>query len=124
MTEPARGFPQAEFEARTATTQQWMLDIKLDALIVTTEAEIRYHTGFHTQFFESPTRPWFLVIPAEGKPIAVIPTIGESGMQATWIDQVHTWPAPRPADDGVSLLQSTIKDLPRRFGRVGMPMGP
>ncbi len=86
-----------------------MLDIKLDALIVTTEAEIRYHTGFHTQFFESPTRPWFVVIPAEGKPIAVIPTIGESGMQATWIDEVHTWPAPRPADDGVSLLQSTVK---------------
>lgn len=124
MTEPARGFTQAEFEARTSATQQWMLDIKLDALIVTTEAEIRYHTGFHTQFFESPTRPWFVVIPAEGKPIAVIPTIGESGMQATWIDEVHTWPAPRPADDGVSLLQSTVKDLPRRFGRVGMPMGP
>ena len=51
MTEPARGFSQAEFEARTSVTQQWMLDIKLDALIVTTEAEIRYHTGFHTQFF-------------------------------------------------------------------------
>lgn len=124
MTEPARGFTQAEFEARTADTQKWMHDIKLDAIVVTTEAEIRYHTGFHTQFFESPTRPWFLVIPAAGKPIAVIPTIGESGMRATWIDAVHTWPSPRPADDGISLLQKTIKGLPSRFGRIGMPMGP
>lgn len=124
MSEPARGFTEAEFENRTVTTQRWMHDLALDAIIVTTEAEIRYHTGFHTQFFESPTRPWFVIIPAEGKPVAVIPTIGEAGMRATWVDEVYTWPSPRPADDGISLLQSTIKALPARHGRIGMAMGP
>jgi Xaa-Pro dipeptidase len=63
-------------------------------------------------------------VPAEGKPIAVIPTIGESGMAATWIDEIHTWPSPRPADDGISLLASTISGLPTRHGRFGMPLGP
>ncbi|XXK28746.1 M24 family metallopeptidase [Arenicellales bacterium nBUS_45] len=124
MTEPTRGFSQTEFEARTELTQQLMHAAHLDAILVTTEAEIRYYTGFHTQFFESPTRPWFLVIPAEGKPIAVIPAIGETGMCATWIDDVRTWPSPRPSDDGISLLSSVIEALSSRFGRVGMPMGP
>ena len=124
MTEPTRGFSQTEFEARTGLTQQLMHAANLDAILVTTEAEIRYYTGFHTQFFESPTRPWFLVIPAEGKPIAIIPAIGETGMCATWIDDVHTWPSPRPSDDGISLLTNVIETRSSRFGRVGMPMRP
>ena len=119
-----RGFAPEEFEQRTATVQALMHDARLDAILVTTEAEIRYFTGFHSQFFESPTRPWFVVVPAEGKPIAVIPTIGESGMAATWIDDIHTWPSPRPADDGISLLASTISGLPTRHGHFGIPLGP
>ena len=119
-----RGFSPAEFEQRTATVQSLMHDARLDAVLVTTEAEIRYFTGFHSQFFESPTRPWFVIVPAEGKPIAVIPTIGESGMAATWIDDIHTWPSPRPADDGISALASAISSLPTRHGSLGMPLGP
>ena len=124
MNDIDRGFGLAEFEQRTVIVQGLMHGAGLDAILVTTEAEIRYFTGFHSQFFESPTRPWFVVVPAEGKPIAVIPTIGESGMAATWIDEIHTWPSPRPADDGISLLASTISGLPTRHGRFGMPLGP
>ena len=124
MNDIDRGFGLAEFEQRTAIVQGLMHGARLDAILGTTEAEIRYFTGFHSQFFESPTRPWFVVVPAEGKPIAVIPTIGESGMAATWIDEIHTWPSPRPADDGISLLASTISGLPTRHGRFGMPLGP
>ena len=124
MNDIDRGFAPEEFEQRTAIVQGLMHGARLDAILVTTEAEIRYFTGFHSQFFESPTRPWCVVVPAEGKPIAVIPTIGESGMAATWIDQIHTWPSPRPADDGISLLASTISGLPTRHGQFGMPLGP
>ena len=124
MNKIERGLSAAEFEQRTATVQSLMHDARLDAVLVTTEAEIRYFTGFHSQFFESPTRPWFVIVPAEGKPIAVIPTIGESGMAATWIDDIHTWPSPRPADDGISALASTISSLPTCHGRLGMPLGP
>jgi Xaa-Pro aminopeptidase len=93
---PQRGFELTEFEQRAKVIQQRMHDARFDAILVTTEAEIRYFSGFHTQFFESPTRPWFLVVPATGKPIAVIPQIGEAGMAATWIEDIHTWPSPRP----------------------------
>ena len=49
---------------------------------------MRYFTGFDSQFWESPTRPWYLVVPSEGKPVAIIPEIGEAGMRSTWIDDV------------------------------------
>jgi Xaa-Pro dipeptidase len=123
LTTPARGFTQDEFERRTARAQEVMHDKKLDAMFFTTEPNIRYFTGFHTQFWKSPTRPWFVVIPAKGKPIAIIPAIGASGMHETWIDNIITWPSPRPEDDGISLVADTLNSLPSRFGRVGATLG-
>ena len=120
---PERGFPQAEFEARLQRAQSRMREERLDAILLTAEPEVRYFTGFLTQFWESPTRPWFVVLPLDGKPIAVIPEIGEAGMAATWLDDIRTWPAPRPADDGIGLLTGAIDGLPRPFGRLGVPLG-
>ena len=91
----------------------------LDALLFTTEAEIRYFTGFRTLFWQSPTRPWFLILPKGGKPIAVIPTIGAELMATTWVDDIRTWPSPRPEDEGINLLRDALAG----FRRIGMPMG-
>lgn len=119
----SRGFDPMEFENRTAITQERMRDARMDAILVMTEPEVRYYSGFFSQFWESPTRPWYLVIPLQGKPIAVIPGIGAEGMAATWIDDIHTWSSPDLLDDGISLLATILKNLPKRFGRLGMPMG-
>ena len=120
---PPRGFTVDEFEARTERAQRMMRDYEFDALLLTTEAQVRYFSGFLTQFWQSPTRPWFLVLPASGKPIAVIPTIGVAGMRDTWIDDIRSWPSPTPQDDGISLLASTLRELPRRFGCLGLTLG-
>jgi Xaa-Pro dipeptidase len=88
---PTRGFTASEFEQRTQAVQKHMHVQKLDAILLTTEPNVRYFTGFLTQFWLSPTRPWFLVIPLEGKPIAVIPTIGVVGMRDTWIYDFMSW---------------------------------
>ncbi|MGD8419568.1 MAG: Xaa-Pro peptidase family protein [Gammaproteobacteria bacterium] len=121
--QPPRGFPVAEYEARTERAQRMMREYEYDALLLTTEAQLRYFTGFLTQFWQSPTRPWYLVVPASGKPIAVIPTIGLAGMRETWIDDIRDWPSPRPKDDGVSLLAETIRELPRHFDCLGLTFG-
>lgn len=120
---PARGFSRSEFEARTAKAQECMKQLSLNALFVMTEPEVRYYSGFHTLFWLSPTRPWFLVVPAEGKPIAVIPKIGRKSMSETWITDIRTWPAPRPEDDGISVLVDTLKEVAGTNGRIGVPMG-
>ena len=56
---PPRGFERLEFERRTARAQALLHNERLDALLVTTEPEFRYFSGFQSQFWESPTRPWF-----------------------------------------------------------------
>jgi Xaa-Pro dipeptidase len=121
---PPRGFPTTEFEARLARAQRLMHRHKIAALWLTTEPEIRYFSGFLTQFWQSPTRPWFMVVPATGKPIAVIPEIGAGYMATTWIETIRTWPSPTPDDEGISLLLSTLRQTAGRSGRVATPMGP
>lgn len=123
MQPPPRGFPDQEFEDRTVAMQRTMREQEVDALLLTTEPNVRYFSGFLSQFWQSPTRPWFLVVPADGKPVAVIPEIGASGMARTWIEDVRSWPSPRPEDDGITLLAEVFAELPRRFGRIGMTLG-
>lgn len=95
----------------------------LAALLLSTEPEVRYFTGYLTRFWESPTRPWFLVVPSTGDPIAVIPSIGAALMGQTWISDIRTWAAPDLADDGVSLLAETLRQVAGPDGRIGLPDG-
>ncbi len=120
---PPRGFPEAEFARRTEKAQAAMADAGLDALLLTTEPEVRYFSGFLTQFWQSPTRPWFLVVPARGKPVAVIPTIGADCMARTWVDDIRTWSSPQPDDDGLTLLAQALTELAGKTGRIGLAKG-
>lgn len=120
---PPRGFPVDEFEARLAKAQVEMHVSEMDGIVLTMPQNFRYFSGFNSQFWESPTRPFFLVVPREGLPIAVIPTIGGPAMETTWISDTRTWPAPCPEDDGISLLDEVLTSLPRRFGKIGWEMG-
>ena len=108
MSGPAHGFPSSEFENRLARAQVLLQQNNLDALLVTTHPDLFYFSGFLTRFWESPTRPWFLVIPQTGMPIAVIPGIGEALMRTTWIKDIRTWVSPDLEDDGVSLLDFAL----------------
>jgi Xaa-Pro dipeptidase len=120
---PKRGFTRDEFARRTERAQKIMARHGFDALLLTTPPNIRYFTGFDTQFWESPTRPWFVIVPLESEPVAVIPEIGAPEMALTWVKDIRTWPAPQPEDDGLSLLAATIDGLKRKFGRIGAELG-
>ncbi|MDW3119334.1 MAG: Xaa-Pro peptidase family protein [Roseovarius pacificus] len=117
----SRGFPVEEYRGRLARAQARMREEGLGALLLTTEPELRYFTGFLTRFWESPSRPWFLILPVSGDPVAVIPSIGAALMGATWIGDIRTWAAPDPEDNGVSLL---VEALQEAGGPVGVPSGP
>lgn len=117
---PERGFPDTEFRARTQRAQALMAQTGLAALLLTTEPEVRYYTGFLTRFWESPTRPWFVVIPAKGDPIAVIPSIGAHLMGQTWLRDIRTWQAPDYDDDGVGLLADTLREVTSQDAKIGV----
>lgn len=116
----AKGFSTQEFKIRVATAQAHMAQQGLDAILLTTEPDVRYFSGYLTRFWESPCRPWFLVIPSTGDPIAVIPSIGAVLMARTWITDIRTWRAPNLDDDGVSLLANTLRHI---GARIGTPSG-
>lgn len=115
-------FSRAEYQTRISAVQSRMAKGGFDALLLTQEADIRYLIGFLTRFWESPTRPWFLVLPATGLPIAVIPSIGAALMGQTLVQDMRTWSAPDYHDDGVSLLIETLKEA-ATGGKIGTPHG-
>lgn len=118
-----RGFSCEEHTARVKAVQAAMADTGTDILLLTDEHNIRYFSGFFTPFWQSPTRPWFLLVPAGGKPVAVIPEIGAACMAGTWITDIRTWPSPHPGDDGIGLLADTITELASESPAIGLPMG-
>lgn len=118
-----RGFTTEEFIQRTDHLQQQMLAQDVDIVLFTTEPEVRYYSGFFTQFWQSPTRPWFLLLAQTGAPVAVIPSIGETLMSQTWVQDIRCWSAPAETDDGVSLLTDTIIELAGNRARLGLLQG-
>ena len=112
-------FPRAEYEARLEAANRAMHANNLDAILLASEAEVRYFTGFRTQFWQSPTRPWFVILRRDQTPLAIIPEIGAELMARSDIAEIEAWPAPRPHDDGLSLL----KDRLANCQRLGVLMG-
>mgnify|MGYP006280427277 CR=1 FL=1 len=121
---PPRGFETREYRDRTTRAQALMAEFGVDVLLLTTEPEVRYFTGFLTPFWQSPTRPFFLVLPATGDPIAVVPSIAEPAMSATWLRDVRSWPSPRPTDEGLSSVLDVLVEVGGARATLGMPKGP
>ncbi|MEP5730419.1 MAG: Xaa-Pro peptidase family protein [Sulfitobacter sp.] len=118
-----RGFSNDEFANRTTQAQIQMAQQGLAGMLLMSEPDVRYFSGFQTLFWQSPTRPWFLFVPADGKPIAIIPEIGAALMRQTWLEDIRTWSAPDPKDDGVSLLSELLSPLAAIGARIGVMKG-
>jgi Xaa-Pro aminopeptidase len=116
----------AEYQARIARTQEDMAEERLDALLLTSEDNYRYLTGFDAPVWQNLTRPRYLVVPAAGPPILVVPAgnIVITERTTPWITDVRTWVAPDPVDDGVSLVVDALKAAAGPFGRIGAELGP
>jgi Xaa-Pro aminopeptidase len=102
-----------------------MAEAGIDCLFLTSEKNIRYLAGFHSQTWVSPTRPRYVLLPVDAEPVAIVPTSNVPGMrQTSWIEDVRAWPAPRPADDGISLVVEALAQLAGSRGRVAAEIGP
>ena len=73
-------------------------------------------------FWASPPRPWFLVISKNGKIKALVPSIGLSTIESTFIKDIEVWQSPNPKDEGTSLLKKIIKTFPKN-SNIGFELG-
>jgi Xaa-Pro dipeptidase len=119
-------FTGAEFTRRVERARRLMTAEKLDGIMVTSEPNLEYLSGFTTQFaWSSPTRPWYFVLPRAGDAVGIIPEIGETNWRGTsWCKSVLTWPSPVPENEGLDLVAGVIKRIRRRYGRFGVELGP
>jgi len=118
-----RGFTTIEYQDRISKLQNEMQDSNIDIVIITSPHNFRYFTGLDSYFWESPTRPWFLIVSQSKDPFAIIPSIGETALKKTWIKNIETWPSPQPNDEGISVLKNSIKKLIPNNGNIGCELG-
>ncbi|MDP7620963.1 MAG: Xaa-Pro peptidase family protein [SAR324 cluster bacterium] len=118
-----RGFSTAEYEERLRKARLLMQEKSLEMLLVTSPHNFRYFTGFDSYFWESPTRPWFLLLSLNQDPVAIIPSIGVTALQKTWIQNIKTWQSPNPSDEGVTVLQDAISSVQSHKCSIGCEMG-
>ena len=115
-------FPKEEFISRIEKIQIHIEKENIDAVIITSPSNFRYFTGLDSNFWESPTRPWYLIISKKNPIKAIIPSIGITAMQNTLVNDIETWESPNPKDEGISLLKKNIKSFPKN-SNIGFELG-
>jgi len=118
------GFLHGEFEARVEAARRAMQEMELDAILITSEANFRYMTGYILQAPVQIARPRYFVVPLKGEPCAIVPKTNVDGMRrTTWVRDIRSWVAPCPEDDGITLVADALRAAERRFGRLGAELG-
>ncbi|MBT5413387.1 MAG: aminopeptidase P family protein [Rhodospirillaceae bacterium] len=119
-------FTRAEFDGRAERARRLMARAKLDGMLLTSMVNQEYLAGFQCQFpVSSPSRPWYFYFPRTGAPVGVVPAVGENAWRtSSWVEEVRTWPSPRPENEGLDILRDLIAGTRRRYGRIGVEMGP
>ena len=54
-------FPKEEYLKRLDNIHKKLENENIDAIVITSPANFRYFSGLDSNFWESPTRPWFLI---------------------------------------------------------------
>lgn len=112
-----RYFPIYEFENRLKKLRNELIKNNIDVILITNQSNFHYFTGFISQFWESPTRPMYLLI-TKNSEIAIIPSLVHETMKKTYIKNIYTWSAPHIEDDGISLLLEHLKN----YKNIGISM--
>lgn len=123
-TELRLEFPMQEYQRRILKAREFMASVGIDCLLLTSNRNIRYFTGFYTQAWINSTRPRFFLLPLDKEPIAILPSGEPVGFRKTsWVTDIRTWPAPRPKDEGVNLVVDTLRSLVKSRAHVGAEIG-
>lgn len=118
-------FNAAEFALRVERACKLMTEHRLDGLMVCSETNLEYLSGFTSDFpWSSPTRPWYFLLSRAGDATAVIPEIGETHWaNSSWCKRIVSWPAPTPENEGLDLIAKTVAGMKRIYGRFGVELG-
>lgn len=116
-------FPRPELEARYARLQAALARAGLDALLITSEANFNYVTGFIVQqSWVSYSRNLIALLPRTGEPALVVPrSLEREARRESWIERVvaHDAVGAAPVDP----IARVCRDLGLDAARLGAELG-
>jgi len=123
MPNPAE-ITKDEYRARTAKVQRALVAKDCDAMILTSEDNVRYLTGYCSPVWNNLTRPRYLIVPANGEPI-IISSLNYVVIieETTWIKDIRTWIAPNPEDEGISTAVDALRSVSKKKKRIAAELG-
>ena len=123
---PAEGlvdFAPVEYHRRMDGLRQRMAESRMDAVLLTTEANHRYFTGHASHRWMHKYTAIFALLPLEADPVLIVPPL-EAGMceEDSWIDAVRTYP-PARIRAGVGAITETVRSLQLEKATIGAELG-
>ena len=124
MPPPLHPMGTSERDWRLERLWMHMNESGIAALVLTSEPNFRYVTNFRSPTWVTTTRPRFAIVPLDALPIIVAPASNAVVAQSSgWIEDVRLWPAPRPQDDGISLVVEAMRKPLETDGKIGFEIG-
>ena len=119
MTETLeRGFSTAEFEARASRLRR-ACTARIGGAIGHDRTRGPILQWLSNLVLAKPNATMVSLRSRGWQPTAIIPEIGAELMKRSWVDDIRTWSAPNPEDDGISLLT----DLLAPYAAAGQTIG-
>ena len=116
-------FAREEFERRYSRLRDALGEIDADALLVTSEANFNYFTGYIAAHpWVSYSRNLIAILPREAPPAIVAPAFlaGEARVQS-WIE--HVYPSAAVGEAPVATVAEAFRELGLERGRIGAELG-
>jgi Xaa-Pro aminopeptidase len=114
----------AERDLRLDRLWRRMRELEFSALVLTSEPNFRYVMNFRSPTWVTTTRPRYLVVPLDDLPTAIVPSSNAVVARLSgWVSDIKFWPAPRPDDEGISLLLECLRKFHDVSGKIGFELG-
>jgi Xaa-Pro dipeptidase len=121
MSVPAE-FPREEFEGRWRRAREGMGQRRLDALLITSEANYRYLSGHYSGFWISKARPMLMLLPSAREPTLLM-TRNQVPLAETMspVKDIRSWEGFMA--EAIPALADAIKSAGLERGRIGAELG-
>ena len=113
-------FAVEEYKNRYDCLKEWMAQHGMDAVLVMAGRNLVYFSGYPAPDLSSP-RPFFLLLPVEGKPVFLVHRARQSETRAySWLEDIRTY---RTLTHLPPELPAILKEAGLARGVIGCEMG-
>lgn len=122
-----RAFPVPEYKTRNRKAKELMEKNNIDALLLAQRMNIEYFSGALNTLWHCLDRTFAMVLPREGDPVLIIPTLLQCVTErTTWVKDVRCYASPRKNSERIgcpATIAATLEDLGLDRSVIGMESG-